>query len=61
MGYAKYINEIKDEAVLRVSCQEPRTSSKYHHEGPPILDTLLIKISTQNFQGTFLWIKQGHP
>ena len=34
---------------------------KYPHEGPPILDTLLIKISTQNFQGIFPWVKQSHP
>ena len=28
---------------------------------PPIPDTLLIKISTRNFQGIFLRVKQGHP
>ena len=46
-----YIHDVKDGPVLQVSFQEPSMSSKYPHEGPPILDTLLIKISTQNFQG----------
>ena len=50
-----------DDPVIQVSCQEPSMSSKYnHHEGPPILDTLIIKISTQNFQGIFLRGGQGH-
>ena len=31
------------------------------HEGPHILDKIIIKISTQNFQGIFLGVKQGHP
>ena len=26
---------------------------------PPLLDTLIIKISTRNFQGIFLGVKQG--
>ena len=26
-----------------------------------LLETFLLKISTQNFQGTYLWVKQGHP
>ena len=34
-------------------------SYKYPHEGPPLLDTLIIKISTRNFQGIFLGVKQG--
>ena len=29
------IHDIKDNPVLQVSCQEPSTSSKYHHKGPP--------------------------
>ena len=51
----------QDDPVLQVSGQEPSTSSEYSHEGPPILDTLLIKISTWNLQGIFLWAKQSHP
>ena len=43
---SKVIHDIKDDSVLKVPCQEPSTSSKYPHEVPPILDTLLIKIST---------------
>ena len=27
----------------------------------PLLDTLIIKISTWNFQGVFLWVKQDSP
>ena len=56
-----YILDVKDDHVLQVFCQEPSTSSKYPHEGPPILDTLLIKISTRNFQGIFLRVKKHHP
>ena len=53
-------HDIEDDPVLRVSYQEPSTSSMYPHEGPPFLDPLLIKISTPNFQGIFLWVKEGH-
>ena len=56
----KVIHDFKHDPVLQVSYQEPSTSSKYPHEGPPILDTVLIKI-TQNFQGIFLGVNQGHP
>ena len=42
------------------SCQELSMSSKNPHEGPPILHTLLIKISTRNFQGIFIGVKQGY-
>ena len=28
---------------------------------PPIPDTLLINISTRNFQGIFIRFKEGHP
>ena len=34
--------------------------SKYHPTWPDILYTLLIQISTQNFQGIFHRVKQGH-
>ena len=51
------IHDIKDDHVFQVSGQEPLISSKYPYKGPPILDTLLIKISTQNFQGIFLEVK----
>ena len=40
---------------------ESSTSSKYPHEGPSILDTLIIKTSTWKFQGIFLRVKQCHP
>ena len=50
MGSTKYIHDIKDNPILQVSCQEPSTSSKYPHNGLPILDTLPMEISTQNFQ-----------
>ena len=55
------INEFRDDPVLQVYSQEPWTSSKYPHKGPPILDTLLIKISTQNFQDMILGVYQVHP
>ena len=57
----KYIHNVKDDPVLQVSGQELSTSSKYLHSWPPILDTLLIQISTQNFQGIFVRVKQDHP
>ena len=38
-----------DDLELQVSSQEPSLSSKYLHEGPLILDTLLIKILTHDF------------
>ena len=50
-----------DDPVLQVSNQEPSMSSKYPNSWPPILDTLIIKISTRNFQGIFLRVKQHHP
>ena len=55
MGSTKYIQNVEGDPVLKVSCQKPSTS----HEGPLILDTLEIKLSAQNFQGSFLWVKQG--
>ena len=61
LGVNKVIHDIKDDPVIQVSCQEPSMFSKYPQEGPPILDTLLIKISTRNFKGIFLWVKQNHP
>ena len=61
MGFTKYVYEVKDDPVLQVSCQEHSMSSKNTYEGSPILDTLLIKISKQNFQVIFIGVKQGHP
>ena len=49
-----------DDPVIHVYCQEPSTSSKYPPSWPPLPDTILIEISTQNFQGTFLGVKKHH-
>ena len=60
-GSTKYIHDIKGDPVLQVSCQEPLTSSKYPHKGSPIIDTLLINISTRNFPDMSLGVYQVHP
>ena len=55
MGSKMVIHEIKDDCVIQVSCQEPSKSFKYSNVGPPaILKTLLIKLSTQNFEISYL-------
>ena len=55
----KILHNIKNDQVLQVLNQELSTSSEYPNEGSPILDTLLIEISTKHFQGIFLRVKQG--
>ena len=54
-------HDIKDDPVFHVPDQEPSMSSKYPPSRPSLPDTLLIKISTQNFQGIFLWVKKHVP
>ena len=49
LGSPEMIQGVKDDPVLQVSCQEPYTSSKYPHQGPGVLDTLLIMIECWNF------------
>lgn len=56
MGSTRYIHDVKIDPFLHTYCQEQSTSAKC-----PILDKLLIKIWTLNFQGIFLWLKKGHP
>ena len=60
LGSNKVIHDVMEDLDLQVSSQEPLLSSKYPHEGPPVLDTLLIKILTLNVQGIFLGVKQGN-
>ena len=57
----KIIHDVRNDPVLHVSCQEPSTSSKYRPSCPHLLDTLLIEISAQNFQGIFLGAYLNHP
>ena len=61
LGLRKLVHDMKGNPVIQVSCKEPSMSYKYPQEGTHILDTLLIKISTQNFRGIFLGVNQGHP
>ena len=47
---------------MTLSSNSPvRNPQRPPRKRPPILDTLLIKISTRNFQGIFLRVDQGHP
>ena len=55
------MHDLKEDPLLNVPDQEPTTSSKYPPSCPPIPDTLLIKISTQNVQGILLWAKNIIP
>merc|ERR1711888_11657 len=57
LGVKNIIHGVRNNHVLHVSGQEPSMSSKYPPSGPPLPDTLLIEISTQNFQGIFLGVK----
>ena len=50
LGSDKYNSNIMDDPVLRFSGQELSMSSTYPHEGTR-LETLLILIWTQNFDG----------
>ena len=61
LGYKNIIDNVKDDPVLQVSHQEPPMSSKYPPSWPPLPDSLLIEISTQNFQGIFLGVYLNHP
>ena len=58
LGGKNIIHDFMDEPVLHVSDQEPSTSSEYPLLEPPILDTLIIEISTRNFQGIFLGVNK---
>ena len=60
LGLKNIIHDIRNDPVLHVSGQEPSTSSKYPPSWPTLLETLLIKISTQNFHGIFLGVKIHH-
>ena len=55
--HKKVINDIKEDPVLHSSKQEPSMSSKYPCKGPPIFETLLIYLWTQNFQDIFFGVK----
>ena len=48
------LQHIKNESVLQVSNQEPSMSSKYPHEGPPILDTS-NKVINMKLSGYLPW------
>ena len=39
--------------------RNPQCPTSTPMKDPPLLDTLIIKISTRNFQGIFLGVKQG--
>ena len=60
MGSTKVICDVKDDPVLHVIGQEPSMPSKYTASSPSIPVILSIYISTQNFQGIFLGVHQGH-
>ena len=60
MGSTKVIHDVKDDPVLHVIGQEPSMPSKYTTSSPSIPVILSIYISTQNFQGIFLGVHQGH-
>ena len=55
--YQHMIHDIRDDLVLHVFGQVPPTSSKYPPSWPPLPDTLPIELSTRNFQGIFLGVK----
>ena len=59
-GKKNIIHDVRNNHVLHVSGQEASTSSKYLPTWLPLLDTLLIEMSTQNFQGIFLGVKKHH-
>ena len=54
------IHDVRNDPVLYVSNQEPSTSSKYPPSWPPLSDTVIIEISTGNFQGIFHRVKVHH-
>ena len=54
------IHNVRNDTILHVSGQEPPMSSKYPPSWPFLPDTLPIEISTWNFQGMFLSIKEHH-
>ena len=54
------IHDVRNDPVINVSSQEPSMSSKYPPSWPPIPDTLPIEISTPNFQGMLLMVKEHH-
>ena len=54
----KIIYDIKDDPVHQVSGQEPSMSSESPSSWPHILDTLLLHVLSQNFQGIFHRVKQ---
>ena len=43
------IHDVKNDPILQVSSQEPSTSSKYGLHGRGVLDTLLFKLESLNF------------
>ena len=51
------IHDTRNDQFLHFSSQEPSLSSEYPTSWPPLPYTLPIKISTQNFQGIFLRVK----
>ena len=54
--------DIMDDPVLQVSCMSGTLNIlQVTPWRTPILDTILMKISTQNFQVIFFLVKQGHP
>ena len=53
-----FIKGLKYDHLLKVSGQKLSMSLKYTNKGPPILDTLIITLSTQNFPRIFLRLIQ---